>query len=145
MEIFHCVNFFAVYNVQFQGRSCKLSKTEIHVNIPDTGKRYIYEVTWNSKLSSISSILVSCPKDFNALFWRRRGIFVCISYTYRSVGRYMCIGLPHLMQKIRQKKNVCFRSADRPYISYDTFSRKLLKYPIFALQCSFWCPREDNF
>ena len=48
MEIFHCVNFFAVYNVypvQFQGRSCKLSKTEIHVNIPDTGKRYIYEVT----------------------------------------------------------------------------------------------------
>ena len=40
---------------------------------------------------------------------------------------------------------MCFRSADRPYISYDTFSRKLLKYPIFALQCSFWCPREDNF
>ena len=68
MEIFHCVNFFAEYNVypvQFQGRSCKLSKSEIHVNIPDTGKRYIYEVTFNR---SISSILVSCPKDFNALF-----------------------------------------------------------------------------
>ena len=111
MEIFHCVNFFAMYNVypvQFQGRSCKLSKTEIHVNIPDTGKWYIYKVTWNSKLSSISSILVLCPKDFNALFWRRRGIFVCISYTYRSVGRYMCIGLPHLMQKIRPKKKCVF-------------------------------------
>ena len=32
-----------------------------------------------------------------------------------------------------------------PKLFYGTFRRKLFKYPIFAIQCSFWCLRDRYF
>ena len=52
-----------------------------------------------------------------------------------------------------QKKKICVFTVRRlslifgpdPKLFYCTFSRKLLKYPIFAFQCSFSCLRDHYF
>ena len=81
-------------------------------------------------------------------FFEEGGVFLFATHsvhTSRLVGT--CDLVCHTLCKNKAKKKCVFsvRWPGRPYIFHDTFSRKLLKYPIFAFQCSFWCPREDYF
>ena len=81
-----------------------------------------------------------------------------VNSQYRDwiVEKFICICVKSAESKltthlfllwVRPKKKICVFTVRRPTLIfgpdpklfYVTFTRKLLKYPIFAYQCSFWC------
>ena len=121
--------------------------------------RSLSQVTLHSCYSGQYSPVVSFipARTLCSLSWQIfRSVIIDKSPSYKhpaqtlvSRGLRSNLKVPRL---IRQKK-ICVFTVRRPSLIfdpdpklfYDPFSRKFVKYPIFAFQCSFCCLMDHNF
>ena len=99
--------------------------------------------------TSSSDRKATAKKQMHSKYLEACGKKCCCFWLYSEVKFLMRFWLLFLL---RQKKNYVFTVRQPtlifwpgPKLFYDTFSRKLLRYPIFAFQCSFWFLRDHYF